>query len=70
MNNIKVVEINEAVEQEQPEPPIEEVKEEQPVEAIEEVAEPDIKNVAVEETNEEAPKKRLTQKDKCNVLNA
>ena len=76
MSKIKVIDINETVEQvvpeqpieeatEQPvEAPIEEVKEEQPVEAIEETTQLDIKNEDVEETNEEAPKKRLTQKDK------
>ena len=67
MSNIRVVDVNEAVEQEQPEAPIEEVKEEtpkQPTEAIEEPAQPSIKNEVVESNNEEAPKKRLTQKDK------
>ena len=65
MSSIRVIDVNNEEATEQPvETPIEEAPE-QPVEApIEEVAEPDIKNVAVEETNEEVPRKRLTQKDK------
>ena len=68
MGSIRVVDVNnEAVGQVEPEQPNEQPIEEAPEQPIEEAPEQtkeDIKNEVVEETNEEPPKKRLTQKDK------